>query len=912
MPPPAKQPWQVHDRLIHRDNPDLGPGRVLGIQGRMIAVVFPRSGQMLKMAANSEALRPLVIEPGNRVRVRGEGAIFTVVSFQGDLRGDLEADTAVDNAPADPADRTALLSNGELVHEDDLWPAEPAADLLERLKAGQVDSDGAFALRIAAMHLDHMRLASGFGSFLGGRVRLFPHQLHVAERATRQSPVRWLLADEVGLGKTVESCLILNHLVRTGQAERVLVVAPEALTVQWLGELWRKYHQVFVLIDDQRLLDVERAHGEGFNPFDVYRRVVMSRERLEKSPRLVEQAVEAGIDLLVVDEAHHLRRDPGHPGNAAYRAIEPIAALQRHFLLLTAVPLEEDLHGFFRLLQLLRPNDFASFESFAEALEAGQPLPPCTSATRRTDIGGLAPRQHRPVMLPDDGAWAAQEALLEAVVEHWVEEAAKNADKSPGKRVSEDALVDPVRSPAAKRQAETVWWALNDPGRLVTHTSTRKFPRITELAAQAAEHDPRVRWLEQEAPKWQRAGDKTLLFVHDRETLERLKPLFERGAHAKVGVFHEELSPKRRDIEVAQFRLGDGPSLLISTESGGEGRNFEFCTRLILFDLPWRPMAVEQRIGRLDRIGRSLPVEIVTFEPPRGFARWVVDLYQRLGLFERPLSSLEAELGQVEPTLQQLAARLDLVQLPESEVHERFDELLERAQRSWDRVQRAAFRELHREPYSAELEQSILERIPPDLDRLTQQVVVGTARRLNLQVEEHRGGVRHSIQVDSRAKVESLPGLAGEHSFFGSFQRESAVEDEMLDFFASGHPLVEGLLAHLDEAPLGRAAFLEIEAGSSSEPGEEAVPIQRGFGILAILREGIELDAVAVDPKGRQRQEWARFLLENLKLSRHVQAKKWSQQAAWQPMIDSLGEHLEAALAEHPGELEALAFFRLR
>ena len=99
-----------------------------------------------------------------------------------------------------------------------------------------------------------------------GRIRLFPHQLYCAESATHSEPVRWLLADEVGLGKTVEACLILNHLLRTGRADRTLVVAPETLTVQWLGELWRKYHQVFVLLDDKRLADVETRLRQGLQP----------------------------------------------------------------------------------------------------------------------------------------------------------------------------------------------------------------------------------------------------------------------------------------------------------------------------------------------------------------------------------------------------------------------------------------------------------------------------------------------------------------------------------------------------------------------------------------------------------------------------------------------------------------------
>ena len=143
MARPQPIQWQLHDRLIHRDNADLGPGRVLAVQGRMIAVVFPRSGQVLKMAANSEALRPLVIEPGNRVRIDGEGSILTVAELR-DEEGnviDVEAEREQRRAGVpqdDDSPRFAVLSNGEVAAEDQLWPAEPAADLITRLEAGQV------------------------------------------------------------------------------------------------------------------------------------------------------------------------------------------------------------------------------------------------------------------------------------------------------------------------------------------------------------------------------------------------------------------------------------------------------------------------------------------------------------------------------------------------------------------------------------------------------------------------------------------------------------------------------------------------------------------------------------------------------------------------------------------------------
>ena len=213
-------------------------------------------------------------------------------------------------------------------------------------------------MRLDILHLLAVREAGGLGSFLGGRVRLFPHQLYVAERATARMPVRWLLADEVGLGKTIEAALIMNRLLHTRKIERCLVVAPEALTVQWLGELWRKYHQVFTLLDAPRLADVERDFGAGFNPFDVHRRAVIALETLVERPELTTQAVTRGSTSWSWTRRSACGVRRGHPGEPGYRAIAPIAALGRHVLLLSATPLEDNAHGFFRLLQLLRPDEF--------------------------------------------------------------------------------------------------------------------------------------------------------------------------------------------------------------------------------------------------------------------------------------------------------------------------------------------------------------------------------------------------------------------------------------------------------------------------------------------------------------------------------------------------------------------------
>lgn len=836
--------WKPGDRVTHRFHSELGTGRIVAVQGRSLKVEFPEAGQELSFAAGTDALVPLAIVPGGRARLEPTGELVVVESCE---------------------EGRCVLADGREVDLESLWPVPAEVSPVERLARGQVDGFEDFANRLDGLKLQRIRQAGGLGSFLGGRIQIFPHQLYAAERACHSDPVRWLLADEVGLGKTVEACLILNRLLHTGRAERTLVVAPETLTLQWLGELWRKYHQVFVLLDEKRLDDVAKDYGEGFNPFDVHRRAIVGLDTLVKRRRLTEQAVAAGIDLLVVDEAHHLRRPKGHPGNEEYRAIAPIAALGRHVLLLTATPLEDDAHGFFRLLQLLRPEEFPEEESFDERLARREPLPPCTSSTRRLDIGGLPPRVPEPVEI--DG-WEATDRLVRHL----------------RSRPAENAL-------ARRRKADRVFRALASPAALLA-VLDREEAETAALAAEAEREDPRVRWLVEQSARWTGPGEKTLVFVAHRESLDLLKGAIERQGR-RTGVFHEDLSPERRDIEVAQFRLPEGPSILISTEAGGEGRNFQFCRRLVLFDLPWNPGVVEQRIGRLDRIGRTIPTEIVYFRPPSGFGRAVAGLYEGIGLLTAPLAGLERELRHVARAVEAAA-----VDGPEEIGPADFEQVLREAQEAHDRVRRAAYHELHRDPYRPEMAAEILARVPPDLDALNESVVVRAASRFGFEVEAQSGERTWLIGYGYEALVDHFFGVPLGTTLLGTFSRARAVDEETLDFFSSGHPLVEGILAELEEGPRGRVTLLQI-------PGDEET-----FGLLAIyrdVRDSADWRAEAVDAKGQPRPDLAARLTAGELDTEPIEAKKWTSQASWKKAIRRMAEGLPKE--EKP---QAVAAFRVR
>jgi ATP-dependent helicase HepA len=634
--------------------------------------------------------------------------------------------------------------------------------------------------------------------------------------------------------------------------------------VQWLGELWRKYHQVFVLLDDKRLVDVEKVYGPGFNPFEAHSQVVIGAEFLRDRRRLTEQAVEAGIDLLIVDEAHHLRRRPGHPGNADYRAVEPIAALGRHVLLLTAAPLDEDAHAFFRLVQLLRPDEFPEDADLEARVDRGEPLPPCTSATRRVDIGGLPPRRPVAIDLGDD--WNASTKLESAM------------------------RVGPAANPVErKRKVRLIRRALASGAALDALLDATDQP-TRSLARKADRADPRLAWLTREAPAWRRAGDKTLVFVAHRETLELLRAAMSRRCQIRVGVFHEDLSPGQRDIEVAQFRLPGGPSMLVSTECGGEGRNFEFCTRLVLFDMPWNPMAVEQRIGRLDRIGRTSPVEILYPRPPSGIGARIAELYEALGVFRSPMGGIDRELAGVESAIEALA--LSEGEMPDASV---FRRIVAEARTAQNRIQKAAHHELHRNQFRPEMADAILSRVPEELDELTRDVILAAADDLGLHVEEHRDGTRYSIELGTGARLPSLPGVAPGASFLGTFEREEAVRDESIDYFASGHPLVEGILAWLEESAHGRVGLLHARGR-----GED------GFGLLALYKEGPRFEAVAIDATGREKPEWARMLTTRPLTSRRTKPEAWTSQPGWPDLIRRMARPLESR-----GRPAILAAFRL-
>ncbi|STU57684.1 RNA polymerase associated protein RapA [Klebsiella pneumoniae subsp. ozaenae] len=204
----------------------------------------------------------------------------------------------------------------------------------DRLFAGQIDRMDRFALRYRARKFQSEQYRMPWSGLRGQRTSLIPHQLHIAHDVGRRHAPRVLLADEVGLGKTIEAGMILHQQLLSGAAERVLIVVPETLQHQWLVEMLRRFNLRFSLFDDERYAE---AQHDAYNPFETEQLVICSLDFVRRSKQRLEHLCDAEWDLMVVDEAHHLVWSEEAPSRE-YQAIEQLAERVPGILLLTATP----------------------------------------------------------------------------------------------------------------------------------------------------------------------------------------------------------------------------------------------------------------------------------------------------------------------------------------------------------------------------------------------------------------------------------------------------------------------------------------------------------------------------------------------------------------------------------------------
>ncbi len=592
-------------RWISDTELQMGLGTVLSADHRTVTLCFAASGETRVYAKQTAPLTRVRFSPGDSVLShQGWGMTVTRVSEDGGLltyHGHRE-----DGSPAS-------LPEGELSHFIQL--SRPT----ERLFAGQVDHDKWFELRYQTLrHAQRLAQSELFG-LTGSRTSLIPHQLYIAHEVANRYAPRVLLADEVGLGKTIEAGLILHHQLLTERAQRVLIVVPETLVHQWLVEMLRRFNRHFSIFDETRCEAIDEQDAQG-NPFLSEQLVLCSLEFLRTHPRRIEQALDGDWDLLVVDEAHHLQWSPDH-ASEEYRLIERLAGVTPGVLLLTATPEQLGKESHFARLRLLDPDRFPDFAVFVEeekqyapiahaveALLGEQALDPAALETLRQSDAEADTHRLIDTLLAGDGSDTEKAAARRALIDNLLDRHGtgrvlfrntRAAVKGfPQRQVEGIALPRPAAyaglSPDSPEE-------LLCPERLYTAQAAEGEPHWTHI-------DPRVAWLGDTLAALK--PHKVLVIAASAHTALALAQALKtsRGIHAAV--FHEGLSIIERDRAAAWFADAEGSQVLICSEIGSEGRNFQFAHHLVLFDLPLNPDLLEQRIGRLDRIGQHETIQI--------------------------------------------------------------------------------------------------------------------------------------------------------------------------------------------------------------------------------------------------------------------------------------------------------------
>jgi SNF2 family DNA or RNA helicase len=484
----------------------------------------------------------------------------------------------------------------------------------------------------------------GFDTFLslpGLRFQPFDYQVQAARVALRRMRGRAILADEVGLGKTIEAGLVLAELRLRGLADRTLVITPAGLVTQWREELERKFAVPTVIA----------AHAVGLAAAEagLDRPVAIASLAAARRDPLKSQLTMDQWDLLIIDEAHRVRT----PRSASGRLARELRS--RHLLLLTATPVENRLQDLYEMISLVSPGLLGTAAQFRAAHGGG-------SDAASSAAAGSAVRDGKPAALAPKNAAALRKRTAEVMIRHRRSEVSVLLPQ----RLAETRLIEP---PPAERD----WYAdLGDrirkegrgaaPARRLTLRSVARLagssPQAASSALRKAGWDdlagradalgdwPKAHVLLEQLRRHARQGEKVLVFTAFRHTLDELAGRVA-GAGLPAAVYHGSLARAEKERAVAAFR--DDVDVLLSTESAGEGRNLQFCHVMVNMDLPWNPMQIEQRLGRLHRVGQEHDVLLTNLVAKGTIEEQVLRVLEaKINLFELVVGELDMILGRVD------------------------------------------------------------------------------------------------------------------------------------------------------------------------------------------------------------------------------------------------------------------------
>ncbi|MBS0497274.1 MAG: RNA polymerase-associated protein RapA [Proteobacteria bacterium] len=785
----------------------LGLGTVQTVEHRIVTILFEATGETRSYAKHSAPLTRVIFKPGDTVSGQ-DGAAFKVTGVT--ERNGL----AVYTGTREDGGKMELA-------EDQLAPHVQLNRPSERLFTGQFDQDKWFRIRYQTLLIRNRLANAPLYGLVGTRTSLIPHQLYIAHEVGRRFAPRVLLADEVGLGKTIEAGLILHQQLLTERAKRVLIVVPETLVHQWLVEMLRRFNLQFSIFDEERCVSLEASdedEGEdeedsrssksenGENPFHSEQLVLCNLHFLRQHPKRFEQALQGRWDLLVVDEAHHLHWSP-QAVSPQYAMIEQLAMRTRGVLLLTATPEQLGKASHYARLRLLDPHRFSSFSAFVAEEQSYEPIAQAVEALlegrdlndeiRQLIADTLDPAQAQALLAELQDPQARNKLAQSLLDRHGTGRILFRNTRAavkgfPGRKLVACPLPLPAEYQPCLATFEST--ALSKPQLLLCPELIYQV-RCEDDQPYWSEIDPRVNWLIATLKRVK--PEKVLVIAANAQTARDLAQALKEKTGQFIPVFHESMSLVERDRAAAFFADREtGGQVLICSEIGSEGRNFQFAHHLVLFDLPLNPDLLEQRIGRLDRIGQTDTIQIhVPYLENSALAVMFHWYHEGLNAFEKTCPAGQTVFVKVEEQLiaalhqrqTQTEALAGLISVTQS-AHRELNEALDRGRDKL--LEYNSFRPLIANRLTEQAQTQ-------DDDPLLPQYMDTVFDCCGVHIEEHRAG---SFLIEpSELMSMPFPGLDDEGSII-TYSRNVALSNEDMRFLTWEHPMVthamERILSH--------------------------------------------------------------------------------------------------------------------
>ena len=777
-------------RWINNAQLDKGLGTVLSSDTRSVTLLFLATGETHIYSLQSAPLSRVKFEAGDMITSHDDQALLVTAVTENQH---LFTYTCTNEAGETIELEETLLNNFIQLNQP-----------TERLFNGQIDDEKWFELRAKTLHHLNDLAHSELRGLTGGRTSLIPHQLYISHEVSGRYAPRVLLADEVGLGKTIEAGMILHQQLVTERAQRVLIVVPESLVHQWLVEMLRRFNLMFHIMDEERCADI-MISDEAQNPFQSEQLILCSQEFLTRSPEHFQQSLNSSWDLLVVDEAHHLVWSKDNPSRE-YLVIEQLAAQTKGVLLLTATPEQLGKESHFARLRLLDADRFPDFASFIEEEKCYEPI---------ADILEQLIDQQP---LDNKALTTLYDVVVDPDQQHNIDDLLESKTSDTEKHIARKNLIEHLLDrhgtgrilfrntrTAVKGfpSRQVIPHALDVPA-VYTDFTTELYPERL-LGADWITHDPRLLWLTDFIKS--QGLNKTLVIAANAQTALDIADVLRIKEAIHAGVFHEDMSLVERDRAAAFFaNQQDGTPVLICSEIGSEGRNFQFAHQMVLFDLPLNPDLLEQRIGRLDRIGQTETIKIhipyLKHTAQEVLFHWV---HEGLQAFEVTCPAAHTLFKQQKEKL------LTALQSPSNSDHlsDLISETRQQLKQHNDALHKGRDRLLEYNSCRPHVADAIYQQaIKRDKTSSLNAYMDAIYDCYGINNEDDREGT--FIIRPGDHMLTTFPGLPDDGMSI-TYNREIALSNEDLHFLTWDHPLVQEALDLVATSEMGNTSFTAIE-----------------------------------------------------------------------------------------------------